>query len=260
MFLIKKSSLYFQKKIFYILLILFLHRINASAQNDTLYFDQSWKNTNKELAFYYRIKPLKIKTKEAVGYKIKDIDSVYSINDYYVRNNKLQFEGFSTDPEGQYLVGKSKWYDENNAIVDSRDFNNKTTHEFPKWPILFVDYKIAAKSQFIAGLEFCLDCENENKLFIGFGFGVTSYNNNYYGLPDLHLSYNAEKFLFAKGGVSDKHAYALAGITVLNILDLGFGYSQPFNNNIIPVIKGFTFGATFRFSSDQKIYTQIGIM
>jgi hypothetical protein len=261
MFLIKKSSLYFQKKIYFILLILFLHRINASAQNDTLYFDQSWKNTSKELAAYYRIKPLKIKTREALSYKIKDIDSVYSIKDYYSNNNKLQFEGFSTDPEGEYLVGKSKWYDENSIVVDSRDFNNKTKHELPKWPILFVDYKIARKSQFIGGLEFCLDCENKNKLFIGAGYGVTSYNHTYYGLPDLHLSYNTEKFWFFKGGTSDKHVYVMTGVTFLNILDLGCGYSLPFNNDKIPIIKGFTFGATFRLArDDKKVYTQIKIM
>jgi len=260
MFLIKRPSLNFQKKTYYILIVLLLIAINTSAQNDTLYFDQSWKNTNKELAIYYRIKPLKIKTKEAIGYKIKNTDSVYSIKDYHLKNNKLQFEGFSTDPEGQYLVGKSKWYDENNAVVDSRDFNNKTKHEFPKWPILFVDYKIATKSQFIGGLEFCLDCENKNKLLIGAGFGVTSYNNIYYGLPDLHLSYNTEKFWFFKGGTSDKHAYLLIGVTIINLLDLGFGYSLPFDNNKLPVIKGFTFGATLRFSSNQKVYTQIKIM
>ena len=65
MHLIKRSYLNFQNKTNYILIILLLLAISTSAQNDTLYFDQNWKNTNKELAFYYRIKPLKIKTKES---------------------------------------------------------------------------------------------------------------------------------------------------------------------------------------------------
>lgn len=258
------SKPYFKNKSLYILLVLILISINTSAQNDTLFFDQNWKNTIKESAIYYRIKPVKIKTINAIGYKLKSTDSLYVINDYYLKNNKLQFEGYSEDNEGKYLVGQAKWYDENNTLLDSRDFNykncNKSKFEFPKWPILYLDYKIATKNQFIAGLEFCLDCENKNKLFLGFGFGVTSYNDTYYGLPDLHLSYNTQKFLFVKSGVSDKHAYALAGATLLNVLDLGFGYSQPFNNDKIPVIKGFTFGATFRFSSNQKVYTQIRIM
>lgn len=262
--LLNISQPYFQNKHYYLLLILAFFTIKSSAQNDTIYFDQNWKSTIKNSAIYYRIKPLKIKTKKAIGYNITRLDSVYVINDYYIKTNKLQFEGFSEDIKGEYLVGNAKWYNENNTLLDSRDFNykenNKSKFEFPKLPILYVDYKIATKSQFIGGLEFCLDCENKNKLFLGLGFGVTSYNDTYYGLPDLHLSYNTAKFLFIKGGLSDKHAYGLAGMTVLNLLDLGFGYSQPFNNYNIPVIKGFTFGATFRFSSNQKAYTQIRIM
>lgn len=248
---------------YYFLGLLFLFSSKITAQNDTLFFDQNWKASKKEAALYYRIKPLKIKTKDAIGYKLESTDSLYVINDYYVKNDKLQFEGYSKDRDGEYLVGKAKWYDENNKLIDSRDFNSKNYYkskfEFPKWPILYVDYKIATKSQFIGGLEFCLDCERKNKLFLGLGFGVTSYNGTYYGLPDLHLSYNTE-IIFIKSGISDKHAYALAGVTLLNILDLGFGYSQPFNNDKIPVIKGFTFGATFRFTTNQNAYTQIRIM
>lgn len=262
--LLKISQPYFQKKLYYLVLVLTFFTIKSSAQNDTIYFDQNWKNTIKNSATYYRIKPLKIKTKKALGYNIRSLDSLYVIKDYYLKTNKPQFEGYSEDIEARYLVGNAKWYNENSTVFDSRDFNykenNKNKFEFPKWPILYVDYKIATKSQFIGGLELCLDCENKNKLFLGLGFGVTSYNNTYYGLPDLHLSYNTSKFLFVKGGISDKHAYGLAGMTVLNILDLGFGYSQPFNSDKIPVIKGFTFGATFRFSSNQKVYTQIRIM
>ncbi|WP_428230237.1 hypothetical protein [Flavobacterium sp.] len=242
--------------------ILLLFSSKITAQNDTIYFDQNWKNTIKNSAVYYRINPVKIKTKNAIGYKIESVDSVYVINDHYIKNNKLQFEGYSKDKDGQYLIGKAKWYDENNTLLESRDFNYKTTKnkfEFPEWPILYLDYKIATKSQFIGGLEFCLACENKNKLFLGLGFGVTSYNGTYYGLPDLHLSYNRE-VLFVKSGLSDKHAYALAGVTILNMIDLGFGYSQPYNKDKIPVIKGFTFGATFRFSRNQNAYTKIRIM
>lgn len=245
-------------------IVLFLFSFKVSAQNDTIYFDQNWKTSNKETALYFRIKPLKIKTKNAVGYKIKDIDSLYIIHDYYLKNNKLQFEGYATDQDGEYLSGTAKWYKEDGSLIESRDFNYKeksrsSGFKIPKWPIIYLDYKIAAKSQFAGGLEFCLDCENDNKLFLGLGFGVTNYYGNSYGLPDLHLSYNTS-FLFAKGGLSDKHAYALAGVTLLNIIDLGFGYSQPFDYGKAPVIKGFTFGATFRFSNNQKAYSEFKIM
>ncbi|MFH6992301.1 hypothetical protein [Flavobacterium sp. FlaQc-48] len=253
-----------KKEVTYCLLgILLLFSSKITAQNDTIYFDQNWKNTIKNSAVYYRINPVKIKTKNAIGYKIESVDSLYVINDYYVKNDKLQFAGYSKDKDGQYLVGKAKWYDENNKLLDSRDFNYKTNNvnkfKFPERPIIYIDYKIATKSQFIGGMEFCLDCEDKNKLFLGLGFGLTSYNHTYYGLPDLHLSYNRE-VLFVKSGLSDKHAYALAGVTFLNVIDLGFGYSQPFNNDKIPVIKGFTFGTTFRFSNNRKAYTQIRFM
>ncbi|KUJ63392.1 hypothetical protein AR687_04395 [Flavobacteriaceae bacterium CRH] len=262
---LKKHHCQHLKNTSFFLLIAFIFFTSIiSAQNDTLFFDANWKKCNKEIALYYRINPIKIKTKDAVGYKIKDLDSLYVINDYFTKSNKLQFEGYSTDKQARYLVGKAKWYNEDNTLLDSEDFKyktyNKSKFEFPKWPILYLDYKIATKSQFIGGFEFCLDCETKNKLFLGLGFGVTSYNHTYYGLPDLHLSYNTPNFLFIKSGVSDKHAYALAGITVLNVLDLGFGYSQPFKKDEIPVIKGFTFGATFRLSSNQKAYTQLKFM
>lgn len=255
----------FQNNIIYCFLTtFFLLSLAVKAQNDTIFFDKNWKITTKNEALYYRIKPFKIKTKDAIGYKIKDTDSLFVINDYYLNNNKLQFKGYSKDYDGEYLMGKAEWYNENNKLLDCRDFNyknyGKSKFEFPEWPILYLDYKIVTKSQFTAGLEFCLDCKNDNKLFLGAGYGITSYNDTYYGLPDLHLSYNAGYFLFIKGGVSDKHAYALTGISVFNMMDLGFGYSQQFNNDKLPVIKGFTFGATFRITNNQKVYSKLKIM
>ncbi|MDA6072176.1 hypothetical protein NJT12_21340 [Flavobacterium sp. AC] len=248
----------------FLLITILLISSKISAQNDTIFFDQNWKKTNKETALYYRIKPLQNKDKPGCWLQSKKYRSLYIIKDYYLKDNTLQFEGYSKDPEGEHLIGNAKWFSEDGNLIESRDFTYKQNGDspgfkIPEWPILFVDYKIAVKSQFTGGLEFCLDCENKNKLFLGVGFGVTSYNHTYYGLPDFHLSYNRE-ILFVKSGLSDKHAYALAGVTLLNIIDLGFGYSQPFNNDKIPVIKGFTFGTTFRFSRNQKAYTQIRVM
>lgn len=246
------------------LIVFFLFSLKVSAQNDTIFFDQNWKKATKDAALYYRIKPLQNKDKPSCSFQSRKYSSLYIINDYYLKNNKLQFEGYSTDPDGEYLSGPAKWYNEDGSLIEFRDFNYKqksrnSGFKIPKWPIIYLDYKIATQSQFTGGLEFCLDCENKNKLFLGLGFGITNYYGNSYGLPDLHLSYNRE-ILFVKSGISDKHAYALAGITLLNIIDFGFGYSQPFNNDKSPVIKGFTFGTTLRFSSNQKTYTQIRIM
>ncbi|MCV9931424.1 hypothetical protein OIU80_03955 [Flavobacterium sp. LS1R47] len=245
---------------FLIVFILFASKV--SAQNDTIYFDQNWKKSNKETALYYRIKPIKIKTKSAVGYKITNTDSLYVINDYYLKSNKIQFQGYSKDSEGEYLVGNAKWYNENDDKSETRVFDYKPNNYTPKfripeWPILYLGYSIASKSQFTGGLEFCLDCKEENKLLLGLGYGITSYNGKYYGLPDIHLSYNIQKSIFIKAGGSDKNAYALAGLTFLNMIDLGFGYSAPFDSEKIPVIKGFTFGLTFRFTNNKNVYGRL---
>lgn len=252
-----------QTKIYYLLLISIILTSKCYAQNDTIFFDQNWKKSNKQLAFYYRIPSGKIKTKKALGYKIKNLDSLYTITDYYLKSNNLQFKGYSEDKEGEYLIGNAEWYNENNILIESRNFNYKNNNKFeiPKWPILYLSYSIATKSQFTGGLEFCLDCENKNKFFLGLGYGISSYDHNYYGLPDLHLSYNFSKNpLFIKAGVSNQHTYTLAGITAFNAIDLGLGYSIPFETEKARVIKGFTFGITFRITNNKKAYTTMTIM
>ncbi|WP_242499174.1 hypothetical protein [Flavobacterium sp. 140616W15] len=95
---------------------------------------------------------------------------------------------------------------------------------------------------------------------MGLGYGITSYDGKHYGLPDLHLSYNLKEFLFIKTGGSDKNAYALTGLTLLNMIDLGFGYSASFNREKNPVIKGFTFGITFRFTKNNDAYGKLKVM
>ncbi|MET3027198.1 hypothetical protein ABXT06_11000 [Flavobacterium sp. UW10123] len=225
------------------------------SQNDTIFFDKNWKTTSKETASYYRIKPYKIKTKDATGYKIKNSDSLFVINDYYLSSNKIQFKGYSKDYDAKYLAGKAEWYSENGNL-EAREFRYReeknTEFKVPELPIFYIDYKIANKSLLTGGLEFCLNCKNENKLFLGAGFGVTnSYNGNYYGLPDIHLSYSKE-LLFIKTGSSHKNAYAIGGVTFLNVFDLGIGYSFPYTNEKTPVYKGFTTGITLRLARESK--------
>lgn len=250
---------YFKNNFYCFLIVSILFASKASAQNDSIFFDSNWKISNKETATYYRTKPLKIKTKNAIGYKIKGIDSLYVIKDYYLKSNKLQFQGFSKDYDGEYLVGNAEWYNENGNKSDVRVFDYRLNNNAPRfrileWPIIYLGYSIATKSQFTGGLEFCLDCKQENKLFLGLGYGITSYDGKYYGLPDVHLSYNIQKAFFVKAGSSDKNAYALAGFTFLNAIDLGFGYSTTFNKEKPPVLKGFTFGLTFRFTNNKNVY------
>jgi len=251
------------KALLYTFFSLFLFNSKMSAQNDTIFFDKDWKTTNQENAVYYRTKHYKIKTKDAIGYKIKNTDSLFVIKDYYSNNNKIQFKGYSKDFDANYLVGKAEWFSKN-GNVETREFNYReeknTGFKIPELPIFYLDYKIANKSLLTGGIEFCLDCEKENKLFLGAGFGITnSYNGNYYGLPDIHLSYNRE-LLFIKTGSSHKNAYLLAGFTFLNAIDLGFGYSFPYTTEKMPVYKGFTTSLTLRLSKNKKAFGQFKIM
>ncbi|MCR4031652.1 MULTISPECIES: hypothetical protein [Flavobacterium] len=241
-----------------IVFALFLYHSKMSAQNDTIFFDKNWKVVNKENALYYRIKPLRINTKKAVGYKIENVDSLFVIKDYYLDNNQLQFQGYSSDFDAKYLFGKAEWFNADGKIIDANNFNynqNKNRgFKIPesKLPIFYLDYKIANKSLLTGGIEFCLSCEKENKLLIGAGFGITnSYNGNYYGLPDIHLYYSKE-LLFIKTGSSHKNAYVLGGLTFLNVIDLGIGYSFPYTNENTAVFKGFTTGITLRFNGESK--------
>lgn len=248
-----------------IIVILFFSN-KITSQNDTIFFDKNWKKTNKEIALYYRIKPSKIKTKEAIGYKIKNTDSLFVIKDYYLNNNKLQFQGYSIDQNADYLAGKAEWHNDSDGTIFTREYNYKENNNSSKfkisdWPILYLNYSIADKSLLTAGLEFCLDCKNKNKLFLGAGYGITnSYNGRYYGLPDVHLSYNTEYLLFLKAGSSSKNAYAMGGLTLFNMIDLGLGYSFPYNKEKSPTYQGFTTSLTFRITKNKEVYTKLNII
>lgn len=243
----------------YFFIIIFLFSLKTSAQSDTIFFNSKWKTTVKDSAVYYRLKPFKVKTKKAIGRKIEYLDSVYVIKDYYIKNNAMQFEGYAKDPEGNYNVGKAKWYNEDGTISGSRDFQKPApgTFRVPAPPISYINYSITDKSLLTLGSEFCLDCQMTNrKLFLGLGFGFTnSYNGQYYGLPDLHLSYNVS-ILFAKIGTTHKNSYLLGGLTLMNFIDLGFGYSLPYNPDVAPAFKGFTMSLNLRFTRNRKAYSQ----
>ena len=271
----KKMALYF-------LIFLFLFSSKITAQKDTIFFDKYWnREPNKEFAVYYRISEKEIKAEDALDYSLKKSSStiaftLFSIKDYYVKNNQLQFQGYLT---GQYnrneysAIGEAKWYSEDGKLIKSKNISPREYRKdlikpakFPSdrnsfikesvdlSPAFFISYSIAVKSQYTAGLEFCLDCQNDNKLLIGLGYGIMRYDDKTYGLPDFHLSYNlSEKWIFTKIGASHKNAYAIAGLTVVNLMDLGIGYSVPFNEESIPVIKGFTFGLTIRFTNNENL-------
>lgn len=271
-----------KKMVLHFLIFAFLFSSKITAQNDTIFFDKYWnRESKKELAVYYRISDKEIKTEDALNYTPKKNDyiipsEIFPVKDYYIKNNQLQFQGYLT---GKYSlneyssIGEAKWYSEDGHLIQSkntspREYRKKLMGpvKFPSErnsfskesvdmsPAFYISYSIALKSQYTAGLEFCLDCQNDNKLLLGLGYGIMRYDDKTYGLPDFHLSYNlSEKWLFAKVGGSHRNAYAIAGLSLLSIMDLGIGYSVPFNQENIPVIKGFTFGATIRFTDNKNL-------
>lgn len=234
-----------------------LFSVKITAQNDTIFVDKNLKNTPKESAVYYRIKE-KNNIAEHSSFE-SNKRSLHAINYYYVKSNKPYFEGYSTDENGKHLTGNARWYDENETITKLDYFRTKQD-VISDFFIFNLNYSIANKSLLTGGLEFCLNCKSENKLFLGAGFGITnSYSGNYYGLPDIHLSYSKE-LLFIKTGSSNKNAYAIGGFTFLNKFDLGIGYSLPYNNEKIPTYKGFTTSLTLRLTKNEKAYQKFNMI
>ncbi|WP_262151944.1 hypothetical protein [Chryseobacterium foetidum] len=129
-----------------------------------------------------------------------------------------------------------------------------------KWqPIYYADYSYANRNQIKAGLEwFVSNPENDNRVFLGSGFNVVYHNNEIRFLPDLHISHNSESGFFIKTGSSLDHAYVLGGISMLNALDLGVGYSVPYQLGRLP-IKGFTVGLTVRLTNNNQVYNNFNI-
>lgn len=248
-----------------LLILLTLGIYNVNAQQDTVYFSKNWKVCIKDSAVFYRIKPVKVSTKEALGYKIKDIDSLYTILDYYIINNQLQFRGFAYDEAALYVVGDAIWYKEDGTVLSTvtktkEDYVRHKKHlRLQYQPVVYAEYMYVDRHNLKAGLEYCFFQSDENKLFLGMGYGIINYNRKAYGLLDYHLSYNTHKGLVVKAGGSDKHVYATLGLGFLNFVDLTMGYSLPFTHTEKPVVQGVTIGLLFRFSKNDDVYGKFRI-
>lgn len=127
-------------------------------------------------------------------------------------------------------------------------------------PIYYIDYSYASKNLLRGGLEFILidNSENQDKLFLGTGYGVVNDHGKIHGIPDLYLSYNIGTLLFVKAGSSFSHAYSVAGISLFNSCDIGIGYSKSYNNTNVK-IQGFTAGITFRLTHKDNVYGKLKI-
>lgn len=96
---------------YFITLLLLVSTSNfAKAQNDTLYFDESWVETTEQNASFYR-PPLQ---QEGELYKIKD----------YYKDGSLQMTGLSRFKDSVHLEGKAVWYFQNGEVNQLQTYTN----------------------------------------------------------------------------------------------------------------------------------------
>ncbi|MEO1486930.1 MAG: hypothetical protein AAFU57_14385, partial [Bacteroidota bacterium] len=98
------ASLYF----FFFFLGLFFITEHATAQNDTIFYDNQWKKTDKQMAAFCRVA-----TEEAEGR--------YLVKDYYI-TGELQMEGISRYPDRDYWEGKVIWYNKDGSLLQIGNF------------------------------------------------------------------------------------------------------------------------------------------
>jgi len=87
---------------------------NFSAQEKLLYFDNSWKETTKKNAVFYRPLPL-LKSQ-----------NVELLRDFYIKNNVMQMQGYYADGDMKNYVGEIFWYNENGDDSSQDIYLNKS--------------------------------------------------------------------------------------------------------------------------------------
>ncbi|MEL7269174.1 MAG: hypothetical protein AAGL34_06350 [Bacteroidota bacterium] len=99
-----KGSLYFFLS--FLSLLFVIERVTA--QNDTIFYDDQWKKSEKQLAAYFRVA-----TQEAEGR--------YLVKDYFI-TGELQMEGVSRYPDRDYWEGKVTWYNKDGSLLQIGNF------------------------------------------------------------------------------------------------------------------------------------------
>lgn len=246
-------------KLFFTLFCIFFFSM-VYCQKDTIYFNHNWNICTKDVAEFYRLPPIKIKTKTALGYSIKGLDSVYVIQDYF-KSNILQMKGFSYDKDAKHLVGEVFWYKEDKTLLNYENRNpQKKSKNISIEPILYLEYLNSIRNQFSGGVEIYLSCKHDDKLFLGLGYSIESYGNKIFNSPNFHLSFNSNGNWFLKLEGSNKYISPQIGLSFLNFMDFGVGYSIPtISSNNYPVLNGFTAGILIRLTRKKKVYGTLKI-
>jgi len=213
-----------------IILLLFLYCTQFSlSQNskstDTIYFNEQWKSTTKNKAFYYRllsyIKPKKI----------------WQLKDYYIDTNTLQAIAFSKDSTENLLHGKATWFKKNGEQLDENYYANGSTitkGEFElenikeKYNIDLTDDKELIKSKkvfitkdTIADHIFLSKASNGTRLTIEFNSELLNKHIQSYFFEEEYDLYNAEAneqaatLLFK----SDKRIYNWNRKLIFNVIE-----------------------------------------
>lgn len=99
-------------KIFNIILIL-TSSFSFSQNADRIYYDRDWKETTKENASFYRIKPS------------KKVDNLFLMEDFY-SNKTPQFQGYALQSDENSYVGDIVWYDENGFDTSEYQYYNNS--------------------------------------------------------------------------------------------------------------------------------------
>ena len=100
-----------------ILSFLFFIIFRVSAQNDTIFYDDTWKKTVKDSAIYFR-PPVKLE------------DGLFRIKDYYI-TGELQMSGLSSSQLRDDWEGLVTWYNLDGSIFQQgRYVNNRLDGEF----------------------------------------------------------------------------------------------------------------------------------
>ncbi|UVD78940.1 hypothetical protein NWE55_12520 [Myroides albus] len=127
-------------------------------------------------------------------------------------------------------------------------------------PIVNMGYQFNSHSQVYAGLEYSFISGTrlrERWNFVGAGVMATPYRDKWYWLPYADFT-RSNGLAFISTRLSTHHIQPQIGVTMLNLLDIGVGYSFAFKQSVSnPVIKGFTLSFKLRITKDKSNYLEV---
>jgi hypothetical protein len=243
-----------QRKLYLILFIIFAFFNSKIIAQDVIYFDEKWRKTTKDSACFYRLKPLKFNAKEVLGYKLKYIDSIFQIKDYYIKNDSLQFQGYAIDEDARHLIGEATRYAPSGKLIvaENYDYNPKNSpskfihncYKYSTYMALNLGYHSLAKG--INSGYFGFDIRASNTTLPAFNMGLGTYltkiDNEFLILPAIQVNYAASEVWLMELSSSNRFFKPTVGFNMLNAVQLKMGYNFWYSDK---QYNGFTFGVNF---------------